>query len=253
MLCSRPGSVFSCCRRAVRAGLSTGAAHPGVHDRGRHIRHDQDGVAAVPAGEVAAVQQAPAAGHGHARGHGVVDGLADRRGRAHRVPGRLVRAGQLLDTVRVLARLGAVVVVRAERVVQPHAVRHQSGAPGPGVRGRSRRPGRRRRRPRVPAVPEIAYGQHRAVRLRARPSPTRPPHDHHRHTAVQRHTHQRHAAAGRRRGRPFVLAVEPRDRVRRGPVNGRWYTSVEVNVRRLTLPEPSKALPKTIGLTIDNK
>jgi len=179
-------------------------------------------VAAVPAGEVAAVQPAPAAGRGHARGHGVVDGLADRRGRAHRVPGRLVRAGQLLDTVRVLARLGAVVAVRAERMVQPHAVRHQPGAPGPGVRGRGRGAGRRRRRPRAPAVPEIAYGARRAVRLRARPPPARPPHDRrHRRAAVQRDTHQRDAAAGRPRGRrPFAVAVEPRHRVRRGPVIG---------------------------------
>lgn len=196
-------------RRPVRARLSAGAAHTGVHDRGRHIRHHQDGVAAVPASEVAAVQQAPAAGHGHARGPGVVDGLADRRRRAHRLPGRLVRARQLLDHVRVLARLGAVVAVRAERVVQPHAVRHQPGAPGAGVRGRGGRACGRRGRAGVPAVRapvQIAYGHHRDVRVRARP-PWRPAHDHHQHTAVQRHTHQRHPA--RRRIRV---------RTRRGPV-----------------------------------
>lgn len=180
-----------CCRRGVRARLSAGAAHTGVHDRGRHIRHDQNGVAAVPAGEVAAVQQAPAPGHGHARGHGVVDGLADRVRRAHRVPGRLVRAGQLLDAVRVLAGLGAVVAVRAERVVQPHAVRHQPGAPGLGVRGRRDGAGRRRGRARVPAVRapvQIAYGHRDVVRLRGRLRP-RSPDDRHRHTAVQRHPH----------------------------------------------------------------
>lgn len=205
--------------------MPAGAAHPGVHDRGRHIRHDQDGVAAVPAGEVAAVQPAPAAGHGHARGHGVVDRVADRRDRAHRVPGRLVRAGQLLDTVRVLARVGdGLAVRRPEPVVQPGAVRVQSGAPRSGVRGRRRGRGRRRRPSRVPAVPQIAYGQRRRVlRLRVPrpPRAPRPPHDHHRHSAVQRHTHQRHATAGRRRRpRPPQRArhESSRNRLRRGPV-----------------------------------
>jgi len=185
---------LACCRRGVRPGLSAGTAHTGVHDRGRHIRHDQNGVAAVPAGQVAAVQQAPAAGHGHAGGHGVVHGVAHSVRRAGRVPGRLVRAGQLLDPVRVLARLGTVVAVRAERVVQPDAVRHQPRTPGTRVRGRRCSARRRRGRAGVPAVRapvQIAYGQHGAVRLRPRP-PRQPPHDHHQHTAVQRHTHQRH-------------------------------------------------------------
>lgn len=169
-------------------------------------------MAAVPAGEVAAVQQAPAAGHGDARGHGVVDGLADRVRRAVRVPGRMVRAGQLLDTVRVLARPGGVVAVRAQYVVQPHAVRHQPGAPGARVRGRGARARRRRGRARVPAVRapvQIAYGQHRVVRLLGRPPRPQPSDDHYRHTAVQCHTHQRHSA-GRRRRRRRVR--------RRGPV-----------------------------------
>jgi len=161
-------------------------------------------VAAVPTGQVAAVQQAPAAGHGHAGGHGVVDGVAHSVRRAGRVPGRLVRAGQLLDTVRVLARLGAVVAVRAQRLVQQDAVRHQPRAPGTGVRGRRTGAGHRRGRAGVPTVRvpvQIAYGHHGAVRLRPRP-PRQPPHDHHRHTAVQRHTHQRHQA--RRRRGPVV-------------------------------------------------
>lgn len=176
-------------------------------------------MAAVPAGQVAAVQPAPAARHGDARGHGVVDGVPDRRGRAHRVPGRLVRPGQLLDPVRVLARLGGA-AVRPEHLVQPHALRHLPGAPGPGVRRRRRRPGRRRRRARVPAVRaplQIAYGRrHRrfvvVVRLfaRRRTSASRTPHDRHRHTAVHRRPDQRHAAAGR--------AQQVR---RRGPVMGR--------------------------------
>lgn len=159
-------------------------------------------MAAVPAGEVAAVQQAPAAGHGDARGHGVVDGLEDRVRGAVRVPGRLVRAGQLLDTVRVLAGLGAVVAVRAERVVQPHAVRHQPRAPGARVRSRGARARCRRGRARVPAVRppvQVAYGQHRVVRLRPRPPRPQPSDDHHRHIAVQCHTHQRHSAGRRRR------------------------------------------------------
>lgn len=193
-------SVLACCRRGVRPGLSAGTAHTGVHDRGRHIRLDQNGVAAMSASQVAAVQQAPTAGHGHAGGHGVVHGVSHSVRRAGRVPGRLVRAGQLLDPVRVLARLGTVVAVRAERVVQPDAVRHQPRASGTRVRGWRRSARRRRGRARVPAVRapfQIAYGQHGAVRLHPRP-PRQPPHDHHQHTAVQRHTHQRHPTRRRR-------------------------------------------------------
>lgn len=225
-----PGRV--CCRSAVRARLSAGAAHTGVHDRGRHIRHNQDGVAAVPASEVAAVQQAPATGHGHARGHGVVDGLADRVRRARRVPGRLVRAGQLLDPVRVLARIGAHVAVRAQRLVQPHAVRHQPGAPGAGVRGHRGRARGRRGRAGVPAVRapvQIAYGHRRGVRVRARPPPRRPAHDHHQHTAVQRHTHQSHT--GRRR-------IRPRLWVRRGPVINQLLSTRFRPARILAAVEP---------------
>jgi len=181
-------------------------------------------VAAVPTGQVAAVQQAPAAGHGHAGGHGVVDGVAHSVRRAGRVPGRLVRAGQLLDTVRVLARIGADVAVRAQRLVQQDAVRHQPRAPGPGVRGRRTGAGHRRGRAGVPTVRvpvQIAYGHHGAVRLRPRP-PRQPPHDHHRHTAVQRHTHQRHQA--RRRRGPVVgwcarRISTNRDHRRRPPTN----------------------------------
>lgn len=185
---------MACYRRGVRPGLSTGTAHTGVHDRGRHIRHDQNGVVAVQAGQVAPVQQAQSTGHGYAGGHGVVHGVAHSVRRAGRVPGRMVRAGQLLDTVRVLARLGAVVAVRAERVVQPDAVRDQPGASGTRVRGRRRSARRRRGRAGVSAVRapvQIAYGHHGTVRLCPRP-PRQPPHDHHQHTAVQRHTHQRH-------------------------------------------------------------
>lgn len=226
------GGFFStCCRRGVRSRLSAGTAHTGVHDRGRHIRHDQNGVAAVPTGQVAAVQQAPAAGHGHAGGHGVVDGVAHSVRRTGSVPGRLVRAGQLLDTVRVLARLGAVVVVRAQRLVQQDAVRHQPRAPGTGLRGRRTGAGHRRGRAGVPTVRvpvQIAYGHHGAVRLCPRP-PRQPPHDHHRHTAVQRHTHQRHQA-----------------RRRRGPVVG-WcarHTSTNRDHRRRP-PTPRPPMPRT--------
>jgi len=191
---------LACYRRGVRPGLSTGTAHTGVHDRGRHIRNDQNGVVAVPAGQVAAVQQAQSTGHGYAGGHGVVHGVAHSVRRAGRVPGRMVRAGQLLDTVRVLARIGAVVAVRAERVVQPDAVRDQPRASGTRVRGRRVSARRRRGRAGVSAVRaplQIAYGHHGAVRLCARP-PRQPPHDHHQHTAVQRHTHQRHPTRRRR-------------------------------------------------------
>jgi len=148
-------------------------------------------VATVAAGEIITIQQTPAAGHRHPGGHGVVDGLTDRVRGARSVSRRLVRARQLLDTVRVLAGLGTVVVVRAEHVVQPDAVRDQSRPFGAGVRRRDRRGRRRRRRTRIPTVcapVQIAYGQRRVVRLRARP-PRQSPHDHHQHTAVQRHTH----------------------------------------------------------------
>lgn len=141
-------------------------------------------MATVPAGEVVAVRPAPAAGHGHSRGYGVVDGLADRVGGAHRIPSRLVRPGQLLDTLGVLARLRTVVAVRAQRLVQSHAVRHQPGALVPGVRGRGRRAGGHSRRARLPAVRvpvQVAYGRRRVVRLRSRPPAS---HDRHRHTAV---------------------------------------------------------------------
>lgn len=144
--------VLTCCRRGVRTRLSARTTHTGVHDRRRHIRHDQNGMVAVATGEVTAVQQAPAPGHRHPRGYGVVDGLAHRVRRAHGVPGRLVRTRQLLDTVRVLAGLGAVVAVRAERVVQPDAVRDQPRALGARVRRRSRGDRLRRGRPRLPTV-----------------------------------------------------------------------------------------------------
>lgn len=81
-------------------------------------------MAVVPAGKIAPVQQASAPGHGHPGGHGVINGFAHSVRGAHRVSIRLVRAGQLLDTVRLLARLGTVVAVRTEWLVQSDAVRH---------------------------------------------------------------------------------------------------------------------------------
>jgi hypothetical protein len=184
----------------------------------------------MPTGQVAAVQQAPAAGHGHAGGHGVVHGVADSVRRAGRIPGRLVCAGQLLDTVRVLARLGAVVAVRTEWMVQPDAVRDQPRALGTRVRGRRSGAGRRRGRAGVPTVRvpvQIAYGHHGAVRLRPRP-PRQPPHDHHRYIAVQRHTHQRHQA-----------------RRRRGPVNrvGRHRRFAATRTHRRHIDRPHDRQP----------
>jgi len=183
---------------------------------------------AVATGEVTAVQQAPTPGHWHPRGHGVVDGLAHCVRRAYGVPGRLVRTRPLLDTVRVLAGLGAIVAVRPERVVQPNAVRDQSGALGARVCRRSRGDCLYRGRPRLPAVRapvQIAHGQHRVVVLwlRARPTSLRPPDDRHQHIAVQhRHTHQRHQARRRRRPPPS----------RRSPVIDR----ISHSFYRLTLP-----------------
>lgn len=189
--------VLACCRGEVRAGLSSGTAHSGVPDRGRHIRHDKNGVATVPSDRVHAVQQDfGIAGHAHPRGHRVVRGHAHRVSGAHRVPGRLVCAGKLLDTIRVLAGLGTVVAVRTERLVQPDAVHHQFRAPGVRVRGRRLSNPARGGHTDLPADVlriEIAYGRHRSVRLHARP-PRQPPDDHHRYTSVQRHTHQRHPA-----------------------------------------------------------